>query len=110
MINSSSAMEIRSISHRALDGLLDHLFGGLGLRLLVARRGPANDMDEFVDEGDQQNEKAGEITDLRNPNRDRNHALRHLMKAPGIANELARIKGEEADEADADDEADDLRP
>ena len=80
------------------------------LGLLVARQVAADDVDEFVDERDQQNDQPRRIADLRNPHRDRDHALRHLVEAPGVADELAGVEREEADEADADDEADDLDP
>src|SRR5690349_8523266 len=103
-------MVIRSISDAALHGALDHLFGGGRLRLLVARQVAADDMDELVDKRDQQDEQPRRIANLRNPHRDRDHALRHLMEAPGIANELAGVEGKETDEADADDETDDLGP
>src|SRR6187551_1718607 len=105
-----NAMVIRSTSDSALDRALDHLFGGRRLRFLVARQVAPDDMDEFVDERDQQDDEAGGVADLRNPQRDRDHALRHLVEAQGIADELAGIEREEADEADADDEADDLDP
>src|SRR5262245_6474830 len=82
-INRISAMVMRSISHRALDRLLDHFFGGLGLGLFVARRIAAHDMDELVDERDQQDDEACRIAKLRDPQRDRDHALRHFVEAPG---------------------------
>src|SRR4051812_13477867 len=101
-----SAISMRSTSDPALDRLLDDLFGGLRLGLLVARQIAAKHMDEFVDESDQQNDQPCRVTDLRNPHRNRDHALRHLVEAPGIPDQLAGVEREEADEADADNEAD----
>src|SRR6266567_627738 len=103
--NRTSAISMRSTSDPALDRLLDNLFGGLRLGLLVTRKIAAHDVNELIDKGDQQNEQSRRVADLRNPHRDRDHALRHLVEAPGVADQLAGVEREEADEADADDEA-----
>src|SRR6185369_5376371 len=99
-----------AILHSALDGLLDDFFRRLRLRLLVTRRIAAHDVEEFIDEGDQQDDEPGRVAELRDPQRHRQHALRHVAKAPRVPGHAYRVPGEEADEAAADDERADFDP
>ncbi len=73
-----------STSDPALHRALDHLLGGLRLRLFVARRLAAQHVDQFVDEGDEQDHEAAAIAELRNPQRHRDDALRHVVELPRL--------------------------
>src|ERR1700754_885373 len=50
--SSSAAIESNSMSDPALHGAFDDFFGGLGLWQFVARRKPAQHMDQLIDKGD----------------------------------------------------------
>src|SRR5215208_1888966 len=106
--SSTAAIVTSSTLHSALDGPLDHFFGALRLWFLVARHLPAQHMHQLVDEGDQQDDEAAGITELRYPQRYGEHALRHVVEAPGIVVHRGGMPGEEADEAAADEERSDL--
>ena len=67
-------------------------------------------MDQLVDKGDQQDHKSGRVADLRNPHRDRDHALRHVLKLEGLIVHLHRVVGEECNERGADDEPAEFEP
>src|SRR3954468_10129297 len=67
--SSRAAIESSSMSDPALHGALDDLFGGLRLRLFVARRKAAQHMDQFIDKGDEQDAEAAAVAKLRNPQR-----------------------------------------
>ena len=92
----------------AVNGALDRLFGGRGLRPFVARRKAAQHVHELVDERDEQDDEAARIAELRDPQRDRQYALRHVVEAPRIVGHPGGVPGEEADEARADEQRDDL--
>src|SRR5262245_20432947 len=90
------------ISNTALNSLLDDLFGRLRLRLFVSWWIAAQDVDEFVDKGDQQDQQAAAVSELRNPQRHRQYALSHVVKAPGIVGQQRGVIGKESDEEPAD--------
>src|SRR4051812_42312005 len=103
-----AAMESNSMSDPALHGALDDLFGGQSFRQFVARRENAADMDQLVDKGDEEDDEAAAVAELRNPQGYRDHALRDVVKLPRLPRHDHGIPGEEADEADADEERDDF--
>src|SRR5260221_3053464 len=107
--SNSSEMVIRSTwLHPALDRLLDDLFGGLRLGLLVARRVPAQHVDQLVDEGDQQDDEAAAVAELRDPQRHGQHTLGHVVEAKAVPGHAHGVPGEEADEEAADRQGADL--
>src|SRR6478752_8604897 len=73
-----AAMERSSMSDPALHGAFDDFLGALRLRQFVARREAAQDVDQFVDKGDEKNHDAAAIAELRNPQRHRDDALRNV--------------------------------
>src|SRR5262245_59617881 len=106
--NSRMAISISPNSYPALDRALDYLLGSTRLRLLVARRMSGEHVHELVEECDQQDGEPAGISELRNPQRDRDHPLRHLVEAPRIVSHPRGMPGEEANEAGADQQGDDL--
>src|ERR1044072_8806458 len=84
----------------ALDRLLDDLFGGLRLRLLVARLATERDVDQFIDERDQQDHEADRVAELRDPQRDDDDALRHVVELPRLPVHLHRVISEERDRSE----------
>src|SRR5262245_14603529 len=99
-----AAIESNSMSDPALHGALDDLLGGHGLRQFVARREATADMDQLVDKGDEENDEAAAVAELRNPQGHRDDALRDVVKLPRLPGHDRSIPGEEADEADPDEE------
>src|SRR5262245_65021060 len=78
--NTSTSAEMptsSAISNTALKSLLDDFFSRRRLRLFVSWWIAAHDVDEFVDEGDEKNQQAAAVPELRNPERHRQYALRH---------------------------------
>ena len=51
----------------------------------VARREAAQDMDQLIHEGDEENHEAAAVAELRNPQRHRDDALRNVGKLPATA-------------------------
>ena len=101
-------MESSSMSDPALHGALDDLLGAGRRRQFVARREAAQHMDQLIDKGDEENRKAAAVAELRNPQRDRDDALRNVVKLQGLPGHHGGVPGKEADEADADEEGGDL--
>src|SRR5918912_714182 len=60
-----AAIESSSISDPALHGAFDDLLGALRLRQLVARRIAAQDMDQLIDKGDEEDDQAAAVAELR---------------------------------------------
>src|SRR5689334_1474250 len=106
--SKSAAIESSSTSDSALHGALDDFLGAGRLRQFVARRKAAPDMDQLIDEGDEQDHETAAVAELRNPQRDRDDALRDVEELPRLPGHDHGVPGEEADEADADEEGGDL--
>jgi hypothetical protein len=87
-----------------MHGALDR-FGGALRGLFVTRRVSAQDVHELVDEGDEQDHEAARIAELRDPEGNGEHALGHVVEAPGIVGEAHGVPGEEADESRTDQKA-----
>src|SRR4051812_26443676 len=106
--SSIAAMESSSMSDPALDGAFDDFLGGLWLGQFVARGEAAQDMDQLIDEGDEQNHQAAGVAELRHPQRHRDDALRNVGKFPRLPGHHRGMPSEKADEAGADQESRDL--
>src|SRR5262245_34410577 len=63
----SKSME--RLSNAARGGALDDLLGGPRRLLLIARLVAADDPHQLVDDGDEQDDEAGRVADLRDPQR-----------------------------------------
>src|SRR6266702_93178 len=62
--------------------------------LLIAWPATAQDTDHFVDHRDRQDREAADKADLRNPQRNGDDALCHVVEAPGVVGHLRRISSE----------------
>src|SRR5262245_66675491 len=65
-------------------------------------------MDQLIYKGDEEDHKAAAVAELRNPQWYRDDALRDVVKLQGLPGHDRGVPGEEADEADADEEGEDL--
>src|SRR3954451_14884648 len=104
----TAAIESSSTSDPALHGALDDLLGRLRFRQFVARREAAQHMEKLVGKGDEQDDEAAGVAELRNPQRHRDDALRNIGKFLRLPGHHRSMPGEEADEAGADHECGDL--
>ena len=67
-------------------------------------------MHELVEEGDEQDDEAAAITELRDPERDSDHALRHVVETVAVDRQVHRMPCEEADETEPERQGEDLEP
>src|SRR5262245_18662262 len=84
--------------HAAGGRALDDLVGGPGRLLLVAGLVAAGDVHQLIDDGDEEDDQAAGIAELRDPERDDEDARRHVIEPPGRDDEVDGVPGEKADE------------